>query len=153
MRRWESLSGLSSRISSICRWSMRRWSSRKASAFLRLAPDSTTAIAAGSAAGAAFSGASLSDMQPRQFGLFGGREIEGGGAAELRLRLFLFARVQKRLAPFQVQAAPVGSVFFRFRELLRRQVRLVPGHQRLAPAFQRIGEMRALAVGDLELSD
>ena len=76
-----------------------------------------------------------------------------GGAGELFLRLVLFARIDQRLAPFQVQPAPVGGVFVSFREFRQRQVRLVLRHQRLAPAFQRIGEVRAFLVGQRELRD
>ena len=61
--------------------------------------------------------------------------------------------IDQRLAPFQVQPAPVGGVFLGFRELRQRQVRLVLRHQRLAPAFQRIGEVRAFLVGERELRD
>src|SRR3954464_7013681 len=107
---------------------MRRWSSRKASALWRLAPASASEAATGSAPGPEVDGApSFSDMgwHPRQFGFFGWGQIEGGGAGELGFGLIRFAGIGEGLAPFQMQPAPVGGVFFCFLEFLQRQVRLV----------------------------
>ncbi len=52
-----------------------------------------------------------------------------------------------------MQASPLGRVFLRFREPGQSQMRLIFRHQRFAPAFQRIGEMRALLIGDGEFRD
>ena len=79
----------------------------------------------------------------RQLSFFGGCQVKLSSAGELRLGLVLLARIDQRLAPFQMQPAPVGRVFVGFREFRQRQVRLVLRHQRLAPAFQRIGEVSA----------
>src|SRR5215467_2697680 len=49
-----------------------------------------------------------SSVHPRQFGFLGWREIECGGARKLRFRLISVARIGQRLAPFEMQPAPVG---------------------------------------------
>src|SRR4029079_2927914 len=90
----------------------------------------------------------FSDMaHPCKFRFFGWGEIEGGGAGEVLLRVVTRAGKSEGLTPFQMQPAPVGCIFLGFREFRQRQMRLVLGHQRLAPAFQGIGEVRALLVG------
>jgi hypothetical protein len=71
-----------------------------------------------------------------KFSLLAGRPVKSRGQGKLLLRFILLAGEDQRLAPFQVQAAPVGRVFLRLRELFQRQVRR-------APVFQRIGEMWA----------
>jgi hypothetical protein len=43
-----------------------------------------------------------------KFGLLRSRQIELRGAGELGPRLVLLARIDQRLAPFEVQPAPVG---------------------------------------------
>src|SRR5215471_2442588 len=84
---------------------------RKASACAWLAPPSANATATGSTLAPRLSGPELtasvsSDMvHPRQFGFFRRREVERGSAGELRLCLILLARINQRLAPFQVQPA------------------------------------------------
>src|SRR5262245_37654432 len=89
-------------------------------------------------------------VRTRQFSFFGWCEVKGGSARELLRRHILLARVDQRLAPFEVQPAPVWGVFLSLRKFVDRQIRLVLGHERLAPTFQRICKVRTFLVGKPE---
>src|ERR1700733_3029326 len=80
-------------------------------------------------------------------------QIESRCNLKLLLRLVLASRPHQRLAPFEMQPAPVRRVFAGFLELGNREVGAALQDQRHTPALQRIGEVRAFRVGALELGD
>ena len=89
-----------------------------------------------------------------QFFFVGLREIEPGGNGELLSSPSLFVtRIGERLAPFEMQTAPMGRVFVRFFEFGECQIRVVLLHQRFAPHLERIGKMRAFRMRLRKLCD
>src|SRR6185437_8430226 len=102
----------------------------------------TSAPLRGTATARTLSLASAMEHRHRQkLRAFAPRQEQAGGDRELLARVVAVAGPRQRLAPFQMQASPVGGVARRLLELRGREVGAVLCDQRLAPHFQRIGEM------------
>src|SRR5579871_3288520 len=70
-------------------------------------------------------------------------QIQSTGGLKLRVCVGHSAEIEKCLAPFEMQPAPVGCVLAGFLEFREREVGAIFQHQRFAPHLQRIGETRA----------
>src|SRR4051794_15119449 len=89
----------------------------------------------------------------RKFRFFGWPKIERSRDGKLFFPAVPVARPQKRFAPLQMEAPPIGRVFVCLLELDERQIGSVFSDQHLAPHLQWIGEMRSFLVRALKLRD
>src|SRR5215469_9551175 len=72
-----------------------------------------------------------------ELGPVGWGKIQSRDGCELLLRGRLIATPVQRLAPFEVQPAPVRSVVVRFLEFRQREIGAVLLHECFAPHLQR----------------
>jgi hypothetical protein len=97
--------------------------------------------------------ASRTVQEATPFGFLRSGQAQMRGLRKLFRRAGLVAGPRQRLAPFQMQAAPVGRVFVRFFKLSECEIGTVLRDERLAPHLQRVGEMRVFPVRGFELRD
>src|SRR5215469_7278576 len=79
----------------------------------------------------------MAGAHARELGFVGGRKIKSCRRRELLLRTRLVAPPVQRLAPFEMQPAPVGRVLVRFLEFRAREIGAVLRDQCFTPHLER----------------